>query len=149
MPPPVPAPLPGPHPGMGKSFNTATTGNDEKSLYDLINEKVKPGLYDSENKGFKQNIGALSQSTDIRGPTTDAPEKGVYQWHVPGPTPAPLPGPHPGQGKSFDVKQVDNDDKSLQTLLDAPVKPGLYDSEDKGFRSLGLFQSLFQKDYVP
>ena len=98
---------------MGKSFEVQSVGNDEKSLSGLLNANVKPGLYDSENKGFKWNIGALSQTGDIRGPTTDAPQQGVYQWHVPGPAPAPLPGPHPGMGKSFNVKQEGNDDKSL------------------------------------
>ena len=60
-------------------------------------------------------------------------------------------------GSSFDVKAVGNDHKSLEGLLDAThTKPGLYDSENKGFRTPGFgfthngyIQSLFQKDYVP
>jgi len=92
---------------------TASEGNDEKSLYGLLNAPVTPGLYDSENKGFRSLTGSLSQTTDIRGPTTDGPTKGVYQWHNPAPTPAPLPGPHPGMGKSFEGKAEGNDDKSL------------------------------------
>ena len=31
--------------------------------------------------------------TDIRGPSTDGPTAGVYQWPVPAPAPAPIPGP--------------------------------------------------------
>ena len=42
---------------------------------------------------------SLSQKGDVRGPSTDGPVAGVYQWHVPPPAPAPLPGPHPGMGK--------------------------------------------------
>jgi len=50
---------------------------------------------------------SLVQKKDIRGPSTDGPTSGVYQWHVPPPTPAPLPGPHPGMGPSFNVKHDD------------------------------------------
>ena len=36
---------------------------------------------------------AFAQKTDIRGPSTDGPTKGVYQWPNPAPAPAPIPGP--------------------------------------------------------
>jgi hypothetical protein len=143
VPPPAPAPLPGPHPGMGNQMETATTGNDEKSLYDLMNKNIKTGIYDSLWEGFKQNISALSQNRDIRGPSTDAPEKGIYEWHVPPPIPAPLPGPHPEMGPSFKTATEGNDYGSLTKLLDAPHSPpGLYDSEDIGWRSIAPVPSL-------
>jgi len=37
---------------------------------------------------------SLSQKGDIRGPSTDAPTKGVYQWPTPAPAMAPIPGPY-------------------------------------------------------
>ena len=42
--------------------------------------------------------------TDVRGPTTDGPTKGVYQWPNPAPAMAPTPGPF-GPTKSLAQKQ--------------------------------------------
>jgi hypothetical protein len=36
---------------------------------------------------------SLVQKGDIRGPSTDAPSKGHYQWPTPPPAMAPTPGP--------------------------------------------------------
>ena len=37
--------------------------------------------------------GIKLHKTDIRGPSTDGPTAGVYQWPTPPPAPAPKPGP--------------------------------------------------------
>lgn len=41
--------------------------------------------------------------TDVRGPTTDGPTAGVYQWPTPAPAMAPTPGPF-GPTKSLAQK---------------------------------------------
>jgi hypothetical protein len=46
---------------------------------------------------------SLAQKGDIRGPTTDGPTAGVYQWPVPAPSMAPTPGPF-GPTKSLAQK---------------------------------------------
>jgi hypothetical protein len=43
------------------------------------------------------------RKTDIRGPTTDGPTAGVYQWPTPAPAMAPTPGPF-GPTKSLAQK---------------------------------------------
>jgi len=53
---------------------------------------------------------SLAQGGDIRGPSTDAPSKGHYQWPTPPPAMAPTPGPF-GPTKSL-------------VQLDAPAPTG-------------------------
>jgi len=42
---------------------------------------------------FASAAKSLAQKNDIRGPTTDGPTAGVYQWPTPAPAMAPIPGP--------------------------------------------------------
>jgi len=59
---------------------------------------------------------SLAQKNDIRGPTTDGPTAGVYQWPTPAPAMAPIPGPF-ASAKSLAQK---NDIRGPST--DAPTK---------------------------
>ena len=61
----------------------------------------------------------LVQKNDIRGPSADAPTKGVYQWPTPAPAMAPIPGPY---GKTTTLVQK-NDIRGPSA--DAPTK-GVY-----------------------
>ena len=44
---------------------------------------------------------AFAQKGDIRGPTTDGPTAGVYQWPTPAPAMAPIPGPFVATAAAF------------------------------------------------
>jgi hypothetical protein len=87
-------------------------GNDFGSLTKLLDKPTTSGIYDSANKGWRSTLNAkvsdfkFAQVRDIRGPSTDGPTAGVYQWMQPAPAMAPLPGPHPNIGQTKAAHQM-------------------------------------------
>ena len=47
------------------------------------------------------STGKRLHKTDIRGPSTDGPTAGVYQWPTPAPAMAPIPGPFVATAAAF------------------------------------------------
>lgn len=113
-------------------------GQDITMKGEKFHYNQEPELLGLDGFAYKSN-----QKKDIRGPTTDGPTAGVYQWPVPAPEMAPLPGPHPKQAKAGALAQkkvkednLEADEGKIQ-MMAGPEKLGKY-SVGKGFHDLTM-----------